>query len=219
MLGLAAATVMWCENTIAFDSGVAKFESGPAWIAGPSPLCPPYTLLSPDGGKLLKEKPGVRPEGGKPRVGGNDRALKPAALQGDRCKSVYHLKTVEVTFPNDVVELTKEQEGQLASLLVEKPEGFSVSREADSSEGRNRDKRRDARVAAVRTYFERMLATRPSITEEHRLVRTGQTPGATVTVTAIYRGECRDRKGGPVEWRQASQGLVGLTERSKEGAP
>ena len=219
MVELVAATVFWCQNTMAFESGVAKFESGPAWIAGPSPLCEPYTFLSPDGSRLTTEKPRVRPEGGKPQAGLIERGLRPAALQGEGCKAVYRLKTVDITFPKDGVELTKEQEGQLASLLVEKPEGFSVAREAESTVGRNTDKKRDVRVAAVRSYLERMLATRPSITEEPRVVSNRPSPGATVTVTAIYRGDCRDRKGGPIEGRQAGPGLVGMTERSKEGAP
>jgi hypothetical protein len=149
----------------------------------------------------------------------NERGLKPSALQGENCKPAYRVKTVEITFPKDGVELTKEQEGQLASLLIEKPDGFSVAREVELTDGRNTDKGRDVRVAAVRAYLERMLATRPSITEEHRLVNTRRTPGAVVTVTAIYRGDCRDRQAGSIEGRQAGPGLVGLTERSKEGAP
>jgi hypothetical protein len=80
MFELVVATVWWCQSTMAFDSGVAKFESGPAWIAGPSPFCEPNTVLSPDGGRLLKEKSRVRPEGGNTQTGLNERGLKPSAL-------------------------------------------------------------------------------------------------------------------------------------------
>lgn len=193
MLWLAAVALAWCQGTVTFESGVATFESGEEWVMGPSDTCTPYTIISPDGSDRGKARVRVPREAGKKNGTVSPRVVQSTPSLRSSCDQAYRSKTVDITFEKEVRILSKEQKGQLAALVMEKPDLVLVRRYVEEGKGRNSSGMGDARVAAVRTYFDGILATRPGFAEERRPAADPE--GLTqMGVTAIYRMDCQEAR-------------------------
>jgi len=218
MLWLVAMAAMWCQGTVGFESGVAKFESGDAWVMGPSGACSPPTVLSPDGSGRGRDRIRVHRDDGKAKVGRTVGVPSTTSATPESCRPTYRVKTVDITFPNGEKMLSKEHQGQLAALAMDKPDGVSVLRYVEPDKGRNSQEIGEKRVAAVRTYFDRILATRPGFTEEE-LPAADQDAFQRIAVTAIYRTSCYEHVAASQERRRPMMGSGGPVERMKEGTP
>jgi len=180
MVLLVALAVMWCQGTVGFESGVATITPGEQWVMGPSDRCIPYTVLSPDGLNRGEDRIRVR----RATSVGRDVEGK------DACVARYRLKTVDVTVAGDGNALSKDQEGQLATLLLEQPAGFVITRYVDQGTDRNKRQIGDVGAATIKRYLDRVLPRLPGVTDERRpLIDTTAVP-ETVAVTAIYRTGC-----------------------------
>lgn len=226
---LTSIGLMFCQETTAFESGVARFEAAPQWLVGQSDFCTPQTVLSPNGAKAI-QTPSSPPPPLLPSmitVPGQavirETNLLPNSARGvspmSSCQLTYRVRTVELSFTKDGRELTKEQQGLLATLLTDKPVGVSVTRfVSQEAEGRNTQEVGQSRTAAVRKYVERLLVTRPSFVEEVQTVGTQGSEGRSIlSVTAIYSSPCVERVKLPIETRSASP-VQGTSEASKGGA-
>jgi hypothetical protein len=218
MLWLVAMAAMWCQGTVGFESGVAKFESGDAWVMGPSGACTPQTVLSPDGSGRGRDRIRVHREEGKAKVGRTVGVPSTTTATPESCRPTYRVRTVDITFSNGEKRLSKEHQGRLAALAMDIPDGVSVLRYVEPDQGRNSQEISEARVAAVRTYFERILATRPGFTEE-QLPAADQEAFQRIAVTAIYRSSCNEHVAASQESRRPMMGLGGRVGLTKEGTP
>jgi hypothetical protein len=197
---LAATGLMFCQETMTFESGVVRVQPGPEWIVGQPDFCTTRTVLSPDGARPLDLPPPPAlnvPNGTTRSEGGvTETTLIPpkpiARAPVMQCKPTYRLQTVELHFAKDAVELSQEHKGQLAGLLVDKPSGLSVLRYVDEREDdRNSAEVARARVAAIRKYVEQIMVTVPSFTQETRTVADKKVMSRSgIPVTAIYQYSC-----------------------------
>lgn len=223
---LASVGLMFCQETTAFESGVARFEATPQWMVGQPDFCTPPTVLSPNGAKAIQAPPSPPPLSSTTIAPGSavirETNLLPNVVRGgspiSTCQSTYRVRTVELSFAKDGRELTKEQQGLLATLLTDKPAGVSVTRfVSQEAEGRNTQEIGQSRTAAVRKYVERLLVTTPSFVEEVQPVGAHGSEGRSIlSVTAIYSSPCVERVKLPIETRSASP-VQGTSEASKGG--
>lgn len=223
---LTSVGLMFCQETTAFESGVARFEATPQWMVGQADFCTPPTVLSPSGAKPIQPSSSPPSFSSVATVPGpmgiRETNLLPNLARGvgpmSTCQSTYRVRTVELVFGKDGRELTKEHQVQLATLLTDKPAGVSVRRfVSQESEGRNTQEIGQSRTAAVRKYVERLLVTTPSFVEEVQPVGAhGSEARSIISVTAIYSSPCVERVKLPVETRSASP-VQGTSETIKGG--
>lgn len=200
---LASVGLMFCQETTAFESGVARFEATPQWMVGQPDFCTPPTVLSPNGAKAIQVPPPPPPLSSM-TVGPGSAVIRETNLLPNSarevspmstCQPTYRVRTVELSFAKDGRELTKEQQGLLATLLTDKPAGVSVTRFVSQEvEGRNTQEIGQSRTAAVRKYVERLMVTKPSFVEEVQTVSIQGSEGRSIlSVTAIYSSPCVER--------------------------